>query len=95
MVIGTMISVPVDTDTTAMAVASGSNVDDLVYAWTCTSANSANATFSAANAATTNFQASVAGDYDLQCSVSSVKAGGASGDGSNPVVGTKSVTITA
>ena len=93
--IGTMISVAVDTDTPAMAVASGANVDDLVYAWTCTSGNAANATFSDANAATTQFQASAAGDYDLQCSVSSVKAGGTSGDGSNPVVATKSVTITA
>jgi len=93
--VGTMVSVGVDTDTPAVAVAVGGNVDDLVYAWTCTSANSANASFGDATASATQFQASVAGDYTVQCSVSSVKAGGASGDGSSPVVATKSVTITA
>lgn len=92
--IGTMVSVGIDTDTPAMAIASGSNVDDLVYAWTCTSANAANATFADATAASTQFQASVAGDYDVQCSVSSVKAAGASGNGTSPVVATKTVTIT-
>ena len=93
--VGTMVSVAVNTDTPAVAVAVGSNVDDLVYAWTCTSGNAANATFGDATASSTQFQASAAGDYDVQCSVSSVKAGGASGDGTNPVVATKSVTITA
>ena len=90
-----MVSVAVDTDTPAVAVAIGGNVDDLIYAWTCTSGNSANATFADASASSTQFQASAAGDYDLQCSVSSVKAGGTSGDGNNPVVATKSVTISA
>ena len=93
--VGTMVSVGVDTDTPAVAVAVGGNVDDLVYAWTCTSANAANATFGDATAASTQFQASVAGDYTVQCSVSSAKAAGASGDGTSPVVATKSVTITA
>ena len=90
-----MVSVGVDTDTPAVAVAVGGNVDDLVYAWTCTSGNAANATFADATASSTQFQASAAGDYDLECSVSSVKAAGASGDGTSPVVATKSVTITA
>ena len=93
--VGTMISRPVDTEIPAIATAVGGTVDDLVYAWSCTSANSANATFGDVTAATTTFQASVAGTYDVQCSISSVKAGGASGDGNSPKVATGSVEITA
>ena len=88
-------SVAIDTDTASAALVSGENVDDLVYAWSCTSANAANVTFSATNVASVAIQASDADDYVIQCSVSSVKAGGASGDATSPVVATQTITVTA
>ena len=87
-------SVQVDTDTASAALVSGENVDDLVYAWSCTSANAANVTFSATNVASVTIQANAADDYVIQCSVSSVKAGGASGDGTSPVAATQTITVT-
>ena len=88
-------SVQVDTDTASAAIVSGENVDDLVYAWSCTSGNSANVTFSATNVASVAIQANAADDYVIQCSVSSAKAGGVSGDGTSPVVETQTITVTA
>ena len=89
-------SVAVDTDTAAAAVVQNENVDDLVYAWSVTSGNAGNATINDSTASSILFQADTAGDYDLVCAVSSVKAGGASGDGNSPVTSaTLTVTITA
>ena len=89
-------SVAVDTDTAAAAVVQNGNVDDLVYAWSVTSGNAANTTINDSTASSILFQADTAGDYDLVCAVSSVKAAGASGDGTSPVTSaTLTVTITA
>ena len=78
------------------AIADG-NVDDLTYAWAITggTGNAADATFSDPTSRSTNFNSSSSGTYQLTCTVSSVKAGGVSGDGTGSKTTQADVTVTA
>ena len=76
------------------AIADG-NVDDLTYAWAVTggTGNAADVTFSDPTSRSTNFNSSSSGTYQLTCTVSSVKAGGVSGDGTGSKTTQADVTV--
>ena len=87
-------SVATSTNTTVTATADG-NADDLTYAWAITGGTGTpgDAAFGDPTVNSTPFQSTSAGTFELTCTVSSVKAGGAGGDGTGSKTTQLTVTV--
>ena len=88
-------SVATSTNTLVEATADG-NADDLTYAWAITGGTGTpgDASFGDPTVNSTPFQSTSAGTFELTCTVSSVKAGGAGGDGTGSKTTELTVTVT-
>ena len=78
-----------------VGVQNDGNADDLTYAWAITggTADPSTGSFADATASSTDFTPTAGGStYELTCTISSVKAGGAGGDGTGSK--TSKLTIT-